>query len=221
MLHRVVMAVVVALAPGGCSPQVPPAGENPAIASQADAGDAYPPPALAVILPAAPGPDAPPTVNGVFVDKGACPGEGCYLQGRIKAREAVSLYQDKRTDSPVLATIAPDEWVEILGTEDRLIPLAGTDRATGDVVYRLGYEGEGCFTLWNKGQLSGWCDDDGDLSNDSVIWSAPADSADTSLGFWVEVKRANGQTGWLGDDSDGSLACTGYQDRDPDCPPLL
>ena len=130
------------------------------------------------------------------------------------------MYQDKRTDSPVLATIAPDEWVESLGAEDRLVPIAGTDRATGDVVYRLGYEGEGCFTLWNKGQLSGWCDDDGDLSNDSVIWSAPADSADTSLGFWVEVKRANGQQGWLSDDSNGSIACTGYQDRDPDCPPL-
>jgi hypothetical protein len=68
--------------------------------------------------------------------------------------------------------------------------------------------------------LSSWCDDDGDLSNDSIVWSELVDSTDTSLGFWVEVKRANGQIGWLGADSTGSFACAGYQDRDPDCPPL-
>ena len=169
---------------------------------------------------ASPADQGPPTVNGIYIDKGACPGEGCYLESKIKAREAAALYQEKRADSPVLATIEPDEWVEILSTEDRVVPVPGTDRATGERVYMLGYEGEGCSTVWKKGELSSWCDDDGDLSNDSIVWSGPVDSTDTSLGFWVEVKRANGQTGWLGQDSTRSFACTGYQDRDPDCPPL-
>lgn len=220
MLHRLGVAAVFASVLCGCTPQAAPAADESAIAPHADAAAESPPPALAAIIPAPPGQDAPPLVNGVYIDKGACPGEGCYLEGRIKAREEASLYEDKRTDSPVLATIAAEEWVEILGTEDRFVPLAGRERDTGQTVYLLGYEGEGCSTMWKKGQLSSWCDDDGDLSNDSVIWSAGSDSADTSLGFWIEVKRANGQTGWLGEDSNGSFACTGYQDRDADCPPL-
>ena len=198
-----------------CSPQQAPASPEAAVIPQVVA------PGVALPLEVTSAADqGPPTLNGVYVEKGACPGEGCYLEGKIKAREAASLFQEKRTDSPVLATIDPNEWVEILGTEDRLVPRAGTDRATGEVVYMLGYEGEGCSTIWKKGELSSWCDDDGDLSNDSIVWSELVDSTDTSLGFWVEVKRANGQIGWLGADSTGSFACAGYQDRDPDCPPL-
>jgi hypothetical protein len=215
MRNRVWVSVVLGLALGACSPQQAAAPPEAASPQQGAVPTTAPPDSAAL-----PADQSPPTVNGIFIDKGACPGEGCYLEGKIKAREAASLFQEKRADSPVLATIEPDEWVEILGTEDRLVPLAGTDRATGEPVYMLGYEGEGCSTVWKKGELSSWCDDDGDLSNDSIAWSEPVDSTDTSLGFWIEVKRANGQTGWLGNDSQGNFACTGYLDRDPDCPPL-
>ena len=211
MRQRVWLLAIVGMALASCSPQQAPAPPEAAVIPQVVA------PPVAVASPADQG---PPTVNGIYIDKGACPGEGCYLESKIKAREAAALYQEKRADSPVLATIEPDEWVEILSTEDRVVPVPGTDRATGERVYMLGYEGEGCSTVWKKGELSSWCDDDGDLSNDSIVWSGPVDSTDTSLGFWVEVKRANGQTGWLGQDSTRSFACTGYQDRDPDCPPL-
>jgi hypothetical protein len=216
MRHHVWLVATLWLALMSCSPQQVAAPPLPAVPQPAVVLPVVAPP-VAVTSAADQG---PPTINGIYIEKGACPGEGCYLKGKIKAREAVSLYQEKRSDSPVLATIEPDEWVEILGTEDRLVPLAGKDRATGEVVYLLGYEGEGCSTLWNKGKLSSWCDNDGDLSNDSVVWSTPAESTDTSLGFWVNVKRANGQAGWLGEDGNGSFACSGYQDRDPDCPPL-
>ena len=215
MRQRVWLLAIVGMALVSCSPQQAPASPEAAVIPQVVA------PGVALPLEVTSAADqGPPTLNGVYVEKGACPGEGCYLEGKIKAREAASLFQEKRTDSPVLATIDPNEWVEILGTEDRLVPRAGTDRATGEVVYMLGYEGEGCSTIWKKGELSSWCDDDGDLSNDSIVWSELVDSTDTSLGFWVEVKRANGQIGWLGADSTGSFACAGYQDRDPDCPPL-
>ena len=211
MRRRVWLLAIVGMALASCSPQQAPASPEAAVIPQVVASP------VAVTSAADQG---PPTLNGVYIEKGACPGEGCYLEGKIKAREAASLFQEKRTDSPVLATIDPNEWVEILGTEDRLVPRAGTDRAMGEVVYMLGYEGEGCSTIWKKGELSSWCDDDGDLSNDSIVWSELVDSTDTSLGFWVEVKRANGQIGWLGADSTGSFACAGYQDRDSDCPPL-
>lgn len=207
-----------------CSPQASPntvdtAAEAALAGMVADAPPAEPAPGAPPVAVMSAG-DAPPTVDGIFIDGGACPGEGCYLEGKIKAREPAALYQHASNVAPAIATIEAEEWVEILGTEDRLIPVPGKVRATGETVYRLGYEGEGCSTVWNKGQLSTWCDDDGDLSNDAIVWEEPPASSDPSLGFWVQVRRANGQTGWLADDSNGSFACTGYQDRDDDCPPL-
>jgi hypothetical protein len=217
MKHRPVIGLACALALLACTPQAP-ATVQPADPTEQPAHAAVPPAAATQSEPAAT--DAPLLVDGVFIDAGACPGEGCYLKGPIKAREAINLLQDQQSDSPVLGTIEPDEWVEILGTEDRFVPLSGTDRATGETVYRMGYEGEGCFDLWTKRGLSSWCDDDGDLSNDNVIWAQPVESADRSLGFWTQVKRANAQVGWLDEESIRLFACTGYQDRDDDCPPL-
>jgi hypothetical protein len=87
----------------------------------------------------------------------------------------------------------------------------------------LGYEGEGCSTVWSKGKLSSWCHpgSDPDPGPDVIDWE-PVGSNDPSLGFWIQVKRQTGQVGWLGDGDDGlgKFGCTGYQDRDADCPPL-
>ncbi|HOZ27283.1 MAG TPA: hypothetical protein PLH23_10590 [Hyphomonadaceae bacterium] len=163
--------------------------------------------------------DAPPTVDGVFIQKGACPGEGCYLTGRIKAYEPVGLRAESRMGAAEVTQIAAGDWVDIAGTELRLIPARGTSRASGDVVYRLGYEGEGCSTVWTRGSLGSWCDD-GDPSDDDIVWDAETESADPTLGFWVEVKLPDGRTGWLDEESLRKFGCTGYQDRDADCPPL-
>lgn len=212
MAGRLISAVVFAALAlqAACTPADSPAPQPPA-AAYAEAP-----------LPAAPVNTLtmPPTVNGIFIAKDACPGEGCYLKGRIKAYEATSLLVDSLISAAVLATIAPGEWVDIVRTEDRLIPTPGKIRATGEGVYMLGYEGEGCSTVWNKGQLSSWCDDGGDPANAEIAWSTPLESTDPSLGFWVEVKRENGQSGWLTGQGIRNFGCTGYQDRDADCPPL-
>lgn len=219
--HTLTAAALLLVA---CTPQE--AAKQPPAA----AATQTPPAPAEAAAPAQSASDAPPTVNGVYIQKGACPGEGCYLKGKIKAYDAVNLYSDKRTDAAAIARIEKGEWVEILSTEDRFIPLRGVvregkrDHKTGDIVYMLGYEGEGCSDVWNKGKSSTWCDPGSDPNPgpDVIDWDAVTPSSDTTLGFWVEVKRGNGQAGWLreGDDGLRKFGCTGYQDRDADCPQL-
>jgi hypothetical protein len=209
------MIAALALA-GACSPQ--PAAQAPQeIASPSAPLSSAPTTAVASV--------EPPTVNGVYVEHGACPGEGCYLHGRIKAYEAVDLLERIGKDAPVIARIAANDWVEIVETEDRLIPSRGVVRkaadglAEGDVVYMLGYEGEGCSAVWNKGAHTEWCDT-GDEAGSPIAWDPAPPRTDPTLGFWVQVKLADGRTGWLSNESLRKFGCTGYQDRDADCPPL-
>ena len=106
MRQLVWLLAIVGMALVSCSPQQAPASPEAAVIPQVVAPGVAPP--VEVTSAADQG---PPTLNGVYVEKGACPGEGCYLEGKIKAREAASLFQEKRTDSPVLATIDPNVWV--------------------------------------------------------------------------------------------------------------
>ncbi len=169
--------------------------------------------------------DAPPTVNGMYVVKDACPGEGCYF-GRMQATKTLDLYNAPSPSPKVIGQVAAGEWMDTVLVEDHFPPLKGVVRTSGesfkagDVVYRLGYEGEGCFGVWDKGQLKSWCDlgeqIPGDVS-DVIDWEAAA-ATDGSEGLWVKVKRDKGAGGWLRDPKD--LRCIGMQDRDADCPAL-
>ncbi len=169
--------------------------------------------------------NAPPTVNGMYVVKNACPGEGCYY-GRMQASKTLDLYDAPSPSARVVGQVAAGEWMDTVLVEDRFAPLKGVVRTggesfkTGDVVYRLSYEGEGCFGVWDRGQLKSWCDlgeqIPGDAS-DHIDWEAAA-ATDGSEGLWVQVKRDNGIGGWLRDPKD--LRCIGLQDRDADCPAL-
>lgn len=197
---------------GACSPQQAAAPAEPVQAvAPADA--------------AAPPVNAPPLVNGVYVAKDACPGEGCYLKGKIKAYDAVDLY-DGAGSKIATGKIASGEWVEILGAEDRLVPRRGVVRealgryAVGDEIYLLSSQGEGCMDAWSKGALTSWCDPETGLepeNSPSLDFPDPVVEADGG-GLWVKVKREQGEEGWISDVS--AFACTGYQDRDPDCPPI-
>lgn len=195
---------------GACSPQQATAPTQPS-AEQA--------PAVAAPV------NAPPLVDGVYVAKDACPGEGCYLKGKIKAYDAVDLF-DGAGSKTAIGKIASGEWVEILGTEDRLAPRRGVVRealgryAVGDEIYLLSSQGEGCMDAWAKGALTSWCDPDTGLEPEN---SPPLDFPDPvvepeGLGLWVKVKLEQGKDGWISDVS--AFACTGLQDRDADCPPL-
>lgn len=215
MTIRYALAAVLLLA--GCSPQPV---ETPA--------PAPPPPAEPVQVPtpliAAGNP--PPLVDGMYVAENACPGEGCYLKGRIRAHEATDLYDKPGKGAAVTGQVAAKEWVEILSTEAHVVPRRGVvseargQYATGDVVFLLTSQGEGRMDAWYKDTMTTWCDPDAGVDPDSP----PLDLPDVSQpidgeGLWVKVKRKQGGEGWV-KDVFSAFACTGYQDRDADCPPL-
>jgi hypothetical protein len=195
----------------GCSPL--PVSQ-PALAASAA-------PVTSAVANAPRGP-APPMVDGMHIQKGACPGEGCYF-GRMQARKALDIYDAPGKSPAIVGRLAEGEWVDAVATEDRYAPLKGvvssasTKFTPGGVVYRLGYEGEGCFDVWDNGPAAtSWCDDSSGESD--IAWQQTPPPADGSEGFWVQVKRATGPGGWLREPID--LRCIGLQDRDADCPPV-
>lgn len=123
-------------------------------------------------------------VDGVYIAKSACPGEGCYLQGRIRAYEAVNRHDKAGKGAAVAGQIAAGEWVEILATEDHLVPTRGVVTeargryAVGDVIYLLSSPGEGCADAWSKGVFTSWC--------------VPETGLDPAVRSWIFPRRRPG-----------------------------
>lgn len=211
---KVLQALAATLLLAACSPQ--PA-ETPVPAAPVS----EPAPAL----PMAVG-NPPPTVDGMYVAPNACPGEGCYLNGRIRAHQVADLYDKAGKGALVTNKVAAGEWVEILSTEAHVIPRRGVvseargQYAVGDVVFLLTSQGEGCMDAWYKDAMTTWCDPAAGIDPDSPPLDLPevSEAADGE-GLWVRVKRAQGGEGWV-KDVFSAFACTSYQDREADCPPL-
>jgi hypothetical protein len=166
--------------------------------------------------------DAPPTEGGLYVDTGACPGEGCYF-GRFQMINGAELYDWPGKSPAVVGQVNAGEWVDTIQTEDRFAPVKGVMVADldpflkGETVWRLGYEGEGCFSVWGSGKQGGWCDLNG-IEPSAILWDEVEPVTDGSEGFWVQVTRESGPGGWLREPMD--LRCAGVMDRDADCPEL-
>lgn len=163
-------------------------------------------------------PDGGPPVDadGFFDGVGSCPGEGCDVVAWHIMREPVALYAEPNRTAAVVATLAAGEWVRAGETVHRWRPSRGvvvsevqnaqggpSRLAEGDVVYSVDYEGEGFITLWRRGDTLSWYDDggDGDVI-DGIRWDprnetqAAADRAGGG-GWWIQMSRENGQTGWM------------------------
>ncbi len=219
MFLRICLAVMALAVIGAC-------GKGTA-SKQPDAVAAAAEPAPSVVVAPPPvGAEEPPMVNGMYVQKDACPGEGCYF-GRMQATDALDLYDAPGASPKVIGQVAAGEWMDTLTTQDRLAPLRGVVRIggenfkVGDVVYMLSYEGEGCSGVWDNGQLKSWCDMGEQIPGDPgevIDWDKSPGPTDGSDGLWVQVKSDKSASGWLRDP--GAVRCIGYQDRDPDCPPL-
>lgn len=166
-------------------------------------------------------PAGPPTENGVYIARGVCFGEGeCNRYWR--ASKPVDLHAQPDPAAPVVATIAADEWVEAVDGQLRLRPLRGVVHtattspplAVGDVVYMLEPQGEGFYTLWGNGKMleHDWAEGD---ANEPITWDAPAPAAPgLTLGWWVQLKRADGRTGWV---KDPAFECMGALQGSADC----
>lgn len=169
----------------------------------------------------------PPVVNGFYEARGSCPFEGCAL-GELRARSPVELQAQPQPNAPVVATVAPGEWVNTVHSINRTRPPRGVVTETieiymsetetkrlevGEVVYITDYYGEGEVELWHRGERLTY-------SGESINWDFGSDEqraadAAAGAGWWIEVQRANGQRGWVF--GGGDFDCLGYIDAEPAC----
>ena len=164
--------------------------------------------------------EAPPLDNGVYVAGVSCEGD-CYRYWRASAPVAILARLDPA--SPVIATVAPDEWVEVVDGEYRFVPLRGVVHtatetpplAVGDVVYMLEQYGEGTYELWHRGKtlLPPW---DAGRDNEPITWDAARQAPlGVVLGWWVQLRLESGQTGWV--ELPSSFECMGSLQGSVDC----
>ena len=150
---------------------------------------------------------APPLEAGVYVARGICFGEGaCFRHWR--AIDAVPLHAQADPASPVVATVAPGQWVEPVEGQYRLLPRRGVVQraavadsawpplAAGDMVYMLEPRGEGTYLLWHRGTTT--VPDWTELSDQEPIrWDPPPEAPPgVVLGWWVRLRTEAGATGW-------------------------
>lgn len=151
----------------------------------------------------------PPVVNGLYEAQGACPFEGCS-PGELRARGPVELQARPEPSAPVVATVPPGEWVNTVASINRTRPTRGVVAEAieiyvsetenkrleaGEVVYMTDYYGEGEVELWRRGERLSYM-------GESIRWEFSSDAqraADDAAGagWWIEVRRDNGQTGWV------------------------
>lgn len=175
-----------------------------------------PPPAAETRASAQAASETPPTVDGVYVARGACPGEGCTF-GHWRATKPTPVYDAIGASPRVVATLAPGERIEAVTGEVHLKPVRGVVRRdsgelkAGDVIYQLDYQGEGQSNVWRRGQILTWSDEGGDPASSDVAW----DPGDTAADWWVSVRRADGSRGWLRNPD--SFACSDSLSGDEGC----
>lgn len=176
-------------------------------------------------------PDNGPPVDadGFYDSADSCPGEGCQISAWQSVSAATPLREAPTRTARVVATIAAGEWVRATNRSvNRVRPARGVvvgethleyehDRLNvGDVVYTLDYEGEGYVVLWRRGDSLSW-EDTGD--DGGIRWD-PRDEAQAAAdeagggGWWVQVRRANGESGWV---PGGALTCIDGQDPTDEC----
>ncbi len=127
----------------------------------------------------------------VFVDVGGCPVECCrYGEWVVEEKTIVS---DQPNGKRVLNTLSKGDFVTALKGEviskpiatkaDRDIP--ETPIKTGDTFYVLHYEGEGYWKVWFRGKTT--------HAPDYGRSDFPRPKAE----WWVKIKDAHGQIGWV------------------------
>jgi len=142
----------------------------------------------------------PPLTNGVYVQQGICPFEGCvYRQWRATAN--TRLYREPNDRSEVVGTVLAGESVSALTGEVHIIPLSGRvvrslgEFRAGDTVYRLSYRGEVTWDVWYNGRVADAYNLDY-WSGDPVFDFGPNTNSGNQSTWWVRIQRSNGLTGW-------------------------
>jgi len=145
----------------------------------------------------------------VFVDEGACPGEGCVYGERWVARKSLQLYSDPSSTADVSGEVVEGEAVQTVSGEVHTIPgrfiiyRTHGEFVPGDEVLLYTYLGEGWFRLRHNGQLkvadlgtSPWNRVLGQgCKKEPNCWG----SLQSKLVFhwWVKLQTTEGLEGWV------------------------
>lgn len=136
------------------------------------------------------------------IAKNACPFEGCTFREWAVEKNS-TMYSTWKNGRKAIGHIKPGEKVHgltgvyITRKPDRfkvLKPVAGTTLAAGDVVLQYAEWGEGYSDLWFKGE---WHKDYGWGNSDVFQDDNTVQIAHGIKEWWVHVKKADGQTGWV------------------------
>ena len=150
----------------------------------------------------------------VFIDKGACLGEGCVYGERWVAQEAIGLLITPDSASPIAATVARGATVQTLTGEVHTVPgrfvvyRSHRDFSPGDSVVLYTYLGEGRFRIQHNGELKV-----ADLDTnprrraperlcelDSNCWGSVQQEPQSD--WWIKVETDDGVEGWILDTID-------------------
>lgn len=143
-----------------------------------------------------------------FIDKGACPGEGCRYGETWIARFPVSLRAQPSVESPVVATLETGSEAITLGGEVHTTPSRfKVTRAhgafqPGDDVWVYTYLGEGYFRVLHNGELkeadlgfSPWGGTAGTKCEASSLCWGTLESR-LEFDWWVQLKGPDEVAGW-------------------------
>lgn len=170
---------------------------------------------LAALLALAAG---PPLTDGVYIDRDACPFEGCDTSLPWRAQFATPLYAAPGSGT-VLAKVRKGERVKVLQTEYHAHPRRGVVQNTvepfakGDVIWTLTPQGEGYTSVWRRGDILTLPPEEAGREGDvQVAWDPEPEVSDI---WWVQVRTARGKVGWLKDPA--AFACMDSLGGDRDC----
>ena len=163
---------------------------------------------LRILVAALPFLAVPVLAQDVFVDEGACPGEGCVYDEQWVARSLVQLYEAPVESALVSGIVREGEAVQTTTGEvhtepGRFIVHRPHDEfSPEDEVFLYTYLGEGWFRLRHNGELkvadlgfSPWGGTSGKRCElESRCWG----SLEQELHFewWVKVRTEGGLEGW-------------------------
>ncbi len=118
------------------------------------------------------------------------------------------IYASADATAPLVGTISAGECAVVEDYRLRSAPRRGVVLEThgqftaGDVIYYLASAGEGHFSAWRRGESM-------EAEYDVVVrWDAPPEIVDPRIGYWLELTRSNGTSGWARRPETSEDACT-------------
>ena len=145
----------------------------------------------------------------MYIDTGACPGEGCGYNNLYKAKVDVSIFEEPSTSSTSVGIVSAGDTFISKSGEVHTIPTRFDVRREsgpfkpGDEVYVVTYFGEGHFRVFHNGELisadlgfSPWGGGAGKTC-DKAEYCFGRLAEELEFTWWLLVLSETGLEGWI------------------------